>query len=597
MRFITKFCCIALLLFPLKGMFSYAQQVPAFPGAEGHGRYVTGGRGGMVYHVTSLDDYASGATPVQGTLRYGLDKITSARTIVFDVSGTIQLKQQLKIKNDNLTIAGQTAPGDGICLAGWPVTITCNNVILRYIRFRMGDRESINADGADALGTRDYKNIMVDHCSVSWSSDECCSLYGTENLTLQWSIISESMRFSGHTKGAHGYGGIWGGDHASFHHNLMAHNDSRVPRLGPAEKTQTRELIDIRNNVYYNWKGNGCYGGEGMKANIVNNYYKPGPATAYASSLVKNRIVAIDIRTQEYVDRYPAFKPMVNVWGNFYIDGNVMEGNSTVTNDNWTKGVYDQISSSYGISSVTKDTIKLRSPLPTGVITTHTAQKAYEQVLLYAGCSLYRDEIDKRIVSETQNKTFTFTGSKSGSSYPGIIDSQDDTKPVGASSDWSPWPTLAQTAAPVDSDGDGMPDNWETAHGLNPAFSQDGNEKSVDPNGEYTNLEAYLNGLVEEVTNKQNEGGTISSSIHSEICDGDKLMVSAYPNPVKESLTISSNSELNKAELVTLTGSLLHVFMLEGTQSNINLSSLNDGVYVLRISDNKERCVSIKVLK
>ena len=142
-----------------------------------------------------------------------------------------------------------------------------------------------------------------------------------------------------------------------------------------------------------------------------------------------------------------------------------------------------------------------------------------------------------------------------------------------------------------------MPDNWETAHGLNPAFSQDGNEKSVDPNGEYTNLEAYLNGLVEEVTNKQNEGGTISSSIHSEICDGDKLMVSAYPNPVKESLTISSNSELNKAELVTLTGSLLHVFMLEGTQSNINLSSLNDGVYLLRISDNKERCVSLKVLK
>ncbi len=597
MRFITKFCCIALLLFPLKGMFSYAQQVPAFPGAEGHGRYVTGGRGGMVYHVTSLDDYASGATPAQGTLRYGLDKITSARTIVFDVSGTIQLKQQLKIKNDNLTIAGQTAPGDGICLAGWPVTITCNNVILRYIRFRMGDRESINADGADALGTRDYKNIIVDHCSVSWSSDECCSLYGTENLTLQWSIISESMRLSGHTKGAHGYGGIWGGDHASFHHNLMAHNDSRVPRLGPAEKTQTRELIDIRNNVYYNWKGNGCYGGEGMKANIVNNYYKPGPATAYASSLVKYRIVAIDIRTQAYVDTYPAFKPMVNVWGNFYIDGNVMEGNSTVTNDNWTKGVYDQISSSYGISSVTKDTIKLRSPLPTGVITTHTAQKAYEQVLLYAGCSLSRDEIDKRIVSETQNKTFTFTGSKSGSSYPGIIDSQDNTKPVGASSDWSPWPTLAQTAAPVDSDGDGMPDNWETVHRLNPALSQDGNEKSVDPNGEYTNLEVYLNGLVEEVTNKQNEGGTISSSIHSEICDGDKLMVSAYPNPVKEYLTISSNSELNKAELVTLTGSLLHVFTLEGTQSNINLSSLNDGVYVLRISDNKERCVSLKVLK
>ena len=597
MNFAFKFFYIALFSFAFGGMHLYGQSIPAFPGAEGHGRYVTGGRGGTVYHVTSLEDNAYGTTPAPGTLRFGIEKITSARTIVFDISGTIQLKQQLKIKNDNITIAGQTAPGDGICLAGWPVSINCNNVILRFVRFRMGDRDNINADGADALGTRDYKNIIVDHCSMCWSSDECCSLYGTENLTLQWSIISESMRLSGHTKGAHGYGGIWGGNHASFHHNLMAHHDSRVPRLGPAERTQTKELMDIRNNVYYNWKGNGCYGAEGMKANIVNNYYKPGPATANASSLVKQRILAIDIRTEEYVTRYPAFAPMVNVWGKFFIDGNVMEGNANVTNDNWTDGVYAQISSSYGISQTTKDTIRLSDPLPTGVVTTHTAQKAYDQVLLYAGCSLLRDDIDKRIVSETQNKAFTFTGSKSGALYPGIIDTQDDTKPVGAAADWSPWPTLTQKTAPTDTDGDGMPDAWETAHGLNPALAADRNDKNVDPKGEYTNLEVYLNGLVDDITNKQNDGGIISSSIHSEICDGDKLMVSAYPNPVKEFLTISSNSELNKAELLTLTGSLLHVFMLEGMRSNINLSSLNDGVYVLRISDNKERCVSLKVLK
>jgi Pectate lyase. len=597
MNFASKFFYIALFSFAFGGMHLYGQSIPAFPGAEGHGRYVTGGRGGAVYHVTSLEDNVYGTTPASGTLRYGIEKITSARTIVFDVSGTIQLKQQLKIKNDNITIAGQTAPGDGICLAGWPVTINCNNVILRFVRFRMGDRDNINADGADALGTRDYKNIIVDHCSMCWSSDECCSLYGTENLTLQWSIISESMRLSGHTKGAHGYGGIWGGDHASFHHNLMAHHDSRVPRLGPAESTQTKELMDIRNNVYYNWKGNGCYGAEGMKANIVNNYYKPGPATANASSLVKQRIVAIDIRTEAYVASYPAFAPMVNVWGKFFIDGNVMEGNANVTNDNWTNGVYAQISSSYGISQTTKDTIRLSDPLPTGVITTHTAQKAYDQVLLYAGCSLFRDDIDKRIISETQNKTFSFTGSKSGVSYPGIIDTQDDTKPVGAAADWSPWPALTQKTAPTDTDGDGMPDTWETAHGLNPALATDRNDKNVDPKGEYTNLEVYINSLVEDITNNQNNGGTLISSIQSETTQGNGLRISAYPNPVQDHLTISSNSELNKAELLSMTGSVIKVFSLQGIHENLNLSSLNKGVYVLRVLDKKGNNQSFKILK
>ena len=584
LQFITSF----LILFSVTT--SYAA-TPSFPGAEGFGRFTTGGRGGAVYHVTKLTDDGS-----EGTLRYAVTR-SGARTVVFDVSGTIFLKSALGISNPNITIAGQTAPGDGICLAGWPVTINCNNVILRFVRFRMGDRDNINADGADALGTRDYKNIIVDHCSMCWSSDECCSLYGTENLTLQWSIISESMRLSGHTKGAHGYGGIWGGNHASFHHNLMAHHDSRVPRLGPAESTQTKELMDIRNNVYYNWKGNGCYGAEGMKANIVNNYYKPGPATANASSLVKQRILAIDIRTEEYVAKYPAFAPMVNVWGKFFIDGNVMEGNANVTNDNWTDGVYAQISSSYGISQTTKDTIRLSDPLPTGVVTTHTAQKAYDQVLLYAGCSLFRDDIDKRIISETQNQTFTFTGSKSGALYPGIIDTQDDTKPVGAAADWSPWPTLTQKTVPTDTDGDGMPDAWETAHGLNPALAADRNDKNVDPKGEYTNLEVYINSLVENITNNQNNGGTLISSIQSETIQGNGFRISAYPNPVQDQLTISSNSELNKAELLSMTGSVIKVFSLQGIHENLNLSSLNKGVYVLRVLDKKGNNQSFKILK
>ena len=251
-----------------------AQLLPAFPGAEGHGRYTTGGRGGNVYHVTTLED-----SEAKGTLRHAV-KQKGARIIVFDVAGTIYLKSDLKISNDYITIAGQTAPGQGICIADYPVIISANDVILRYLRFRVGTESIANGGEPDGLGGMDRKNIIVDHCSISWSVDECLSVYGSENTTVQWCIVSESLRSSGHSKGVHGYGGNWGGAHASYHHNLMAHHESRVPRLGPRPGTQEREYMDLRNNVFYNWAGNGCYGGEGMKVNIVNNYYKPGPATS-----------------------------------------------------------------------------------------------------------------------------------------------------------------------------------------------------------------------------------------------------------------------------------------------------------------------------
>lgn len=316
-----------------------AQQLPAFPGAEGHGRYTTGGRGGNVYHVTTLED-----SEAKGTLRYAV-KQKGARTIVFDVAGTIYLKSDLKISNDNITIAGQSAPGQGICLADYPVIISANDVILRYLRFRVGTASIATGGEPDGLGGMDKKNIIVDHCSVSWSIDECLSVYGSENTTVQWCLISESLRTSGHSKGKHGYGGNWGGAHASYHHNLMAHHESRVPRLGPRPGTQEREYMDLRNNVFYNWAGNGCYGGEGMKVNIVNNYYKPGPATP--QSAVRYRIAKIGVRTTAYctnADGTPnVWKPMEHVWGQFYVDGNVIEGNAAVTADNWTKGIYEQI--------------------------------------------------------------------------------------------------------------------------------------------------------------------------------------------------------------------------------------------------------------
>lgn len=476
----------------------------AFPGAEGFGRYATGGRGGKVYHVTTLQD-----GNYEGTFRYAVEQV-GPRTIVFDVAGTIFLDSKLQIANGDLTIAGQTAPGQGICIARYPVTVRGENIIIRYLRFRVGNESGGEPDG---LGGSDSKNLMIDHCTISWSVDECCSIYGNENTTVQWCLVSESLRTAGHGKGAHGYGAIWGGAKASFHHNLLAHHDSRAPRLGPHATTQDREYMDMRNNVIYNWAGNGCYGAEAMKVNIVNNYYKPGPATPKGRP-ISYRIASIGIRTTKYCNRPDGtvnrWKPMEHVWGRFYVDGNVIVGHPEVSKDNWTKGIYEQINNESCDNLFTdqvKKEIRLTSPLETDVVTTHTAEQAYEQVLAYAGCSKQRDIIDERIVKETRNGTATYIGSvtPNAKNAPGLVDSPNDVKPAGAS---SAWPELSdggvKAADLLDSDGDGIPDVWEIAHKLNPKDASDGKAFSLSKDG-FTNLEVYLNSLVEEITQKQNK--------------------------------------------------------------------------------------------
>ena len=477
------------------GLTSTAQEkLPAFPGAEGFGRYTTGGRGGKVYHVTTLED--NGKTSLKGSLRWA-NAQAGPRTIVFDVSGTIQLKSALKI-NANTTIAGQTAPGDGICIAGYQVTLN-NNDIVRYVRFRPGDENEGEHDG---LGAMDSENIIVDHCSVSWSVDECLSVYGSKNFTVQWCISSQSLNQSTHAKGNHGYGGNWGGSGASYHHNLIAHHVSRTPRLGPRPGTQNDERMDMRNNVIYNWTGNGCYGGEGMNVNIVNNYYKPGPGTP--SGTKGMRIAAINIRTSEYT-KHDSGSPnqwdkMWHVWGKYYVDGNVNSKYDQVTNDNWTYGMYNQIDASGNdgtYTEKTKDTIRITTPIAYETVTTHTAEMAYERVLDYVGASLHRDALDQIIVDDVRDGKATFTAS--GNSK-GIINHPSDVKGDG----WEKWPTLTQTEAKADTDGDGMPDEWETANGLNPADATDGNKTGADG---YTNLEIYLNSLVAHITELQNMGG------------------------------------------------------------------------------------------
>ncbi len=438
-----------------------AQQL-AFPGAEGFGKNATGGRGGVVIEVTNLND--AGA----GSLREAIAS-SETRTIVFRVSGTIYLQSVLQIRNGNVTIAGQTAPGDGITLAGYNLRVDADNVIIRYIRSRLGD---INAQEADAFTCKDQQNIIIDHCSFSWSVDETASAYGNKNFTMQWCIISESLYSSVHYKGQHGYGGIWGGSKASFHHNLLAHHSSRNPRFNGARYyTGWNEIVDHRNNVIYNWGGNSAYGGEpneydANKAsiNMVANYYKPGPATR---SSVSYRIVSPDADTS------------FNSYSNWYIDSNYVFGNANATNDNWTYGVQE-------ITQAIKDQIRSLTPFAFDITTKHTAEEAYEAVLQHAGASLpRRDTIDSRIVWEVANQTALYGGAAYGAGK-GIIDSQND---VGG------YPVLFSAPALSDRDHDGMPDAWETENSLNP---DNASYRNADPDADaYTNLEEYLNSIVQ----------------------------------------------------------------------------------------------------
>ncbi len=497
MKYLSKTFALALCI--TCSVSSTAQEkLLAFPGAEGFGRYTTGGRGGNVYHVTTLED--DGKTSTKGTLRWA-NAQAGPRTIVFDVSGTIQLKSALKL-NANTTLAGQTAPGDGICIAGYQVTLNKNNII-RYVRFRPGDE---NGGEPDGLGAMDSENIIVDHCSVSWSVDECLSVYGSKNITVQWCIASQSLCNSTHVKKAHGYGGNWGGSGASYHHNLIAHHVSRTPRLGPRPGTQKDERMDLRNNVIYNWIDNGVYGGEGMNVNIVNNYYKPGPGTKTGTKGM--RIASINIRTSEYTKHDTAtpneWDVMWHVWGDYYVDGNVNTQYPEVTADNWTYGIYNQIDANGNdgtYTAKTKDTIRIETPITYEAVTTHTAELAYQQVLKYVGASLHRDALDAIIVRDAEKGECTFTASGNAN---GIIDHPSDVRGDG----WEKWPPLNQTEAKTDTDGDGMPDEWETANGLNPSNKSDGNEIGE---GGYTNLEIYMNSLVADITAKQNEGGEVWS--------------------------------------------------------------------------------------
>ena len=560
-------------------------QTPAFPGAEGHGRYVTGGRGGKVVHVTNLNDKGTGSFRAAVTGN-------SKKIIVFDVAGVIPLASDLTI-GANTTILGQTAPSPGITLRYYTVRPE-DNCIIRFIRLRRGQEKDIN-DGADATWQRNKTGIIFDHCSFSWSIDEVASFYDNNNFTMQWCTVAESLTNPGHSKGAHGYGGIWGGKLASFHHNFVGHLMNRGPRFNGARYGWTgytsnkdystyqwknpvqAENVDFRNCVMYNAQGT-CYGGPGGgQINIVNNYYKAGPSQVLDETTLENglkvevstgnergsqeRITLVTLSNSDNSDKnHPELYDMTS---RYFINGNTTETTKgfVTRNQDWKGISYDKgipslngeyyspdAKNFYGdnvahvtISGKSCVKIKMDAPAPTGEVTTHSAAESFSKVLAYSGASLYRDEIDARYMEEAKTGTAKYKGSITLS--PGIIDKVSDVKGYTEANFGT-----ASRPADFDTDKDGVPDAWEIANGLDPNDATDALTYSLDSKGYYTNLEVYANSLVEDIMKQGN-------------ADAESKVDEYYPawkNPTGIlQITGSNPSELVKVMYYSLNGTLL----------------------------------------
>ena len=561
-------------------------QAPAFPGAEGHGRYVTGGRGGKVIHVTNLNDKGTGSFRAAVT---GNNK----KIIVFDVAGVIPLASDLTI-GSNTTILGQTAPSPGITLRYYTVRPE-DNCIIRFIRLRRGQEKDVN-DGADATWQRNKTGIIFDHCSFSWSIDEVASFYDNNNFTMQWCTVAESLTNPGHSKGAHGYGGIWGGKLASFHHNFVGHLMNRGPRFNGArygwtgytsnkdydtykwENPVQAENVDFRNCVMYNAQGT-CYGGPGGgQINIVNNYYKAGPSHSLKSKTLngikvnvssgkergsQDRITQVTVSSSGNSDKkHPEYYEMTS---RYFISGNTTETTKgTVTkNQDWKGVVYDNGTYTYNgerysadkknfygdavahqnINGVSCVKIKMDNPAPTGEVTTHSAAEAFSKVLAYGGASLYRDEIDARYMEEAKTGTAQYKGSITLS--PGIIDKVSDVNGYTESTFGT-----ASHPADFDTDKDGIPDAWELANGLNPNNDSDALTYSLDGKGYYTNLEVYANSLVEDIMKQGNADAENKVDEYYPECKnptGISHVISSYPGGIAKVTYYSLNGTLLSA--------------------------------------------------
>ena len=598
----------ALAQNPVQTRTEAQASAPAFPGAEGHGRYVTGGRGGEVIHVTNLNDKGEGSfrAAVSGSKK---------KIIVFDVAGVIPLASDLTI-GANTTVLGQTAPSPGITLRYFTVQPK-SNCIIRFIRMRRGQEKNIN-DGADATWQRHETGIILDHCSLSWSIDEVASYYDNNNFTMQWCTVAESLTNPGHSKGAHGYGGIWGGKLASFHHNFIAHLMNRGPRFNGArydwkgytdnfdydtykwENPVQAENVDFRNCVIYNAQGT-CYGGPGGgQINIVNNYYKAGPSENLDKTTQngisvnvsngkergnQDRITLVTVAEESNSDKnHPEYFDMTS---RYYIKGNTTETTKgkVTENQDWKGVKYDSGTHNYNneeysvdpnnfygdqvehktIDGISCVRIKMDTPAPTGIITTHTAKDAFNQVLTYVGASLYRDEVDARYTEEAKTGTATYKGSTTKS--PGIIDLVSDVK--GYTEDNFETSTRP---ADFDSDNDGIPDEWEKANGLNPDDPTDALTYSLDSKGFYTNIEVYANSLVEHIMKAENTNAQESVEEY-------------YPTCVSTAIRNVADipSELLKTEYFSLSGN--------------KVCSPSKGIYLRKMTFKGNKVITDKVMR
>jgi len=461
-------------------------KIPAFPGAEGGGMYSFGGRGGKVYVVTSLDD--SGP----GTFREACEA-GGPRIVVFNIAGIIRLKDRLRIRAPYITIAGQTAPGDGVCIAGANVALDTHDVVIRHMRFRRG--ETNVGDRDDSIGGNPIGNIMIDHVSASWGLDENMSMYRhmyappdggrelklpTVNITIQNSIFSEGLNTYNHA-----FGSTIGGSNCTFHHNLWACNSGRNPSVGMGGD------FTFINNVLFNWKHRTIDGGDNTsRYNIINNYFKPGPATE-TSAPIGHRILKPDAQRG---------KDTPKTFGKAYVAGNIVVGNEKVTKDNWAGGV--QLDGGYNAAEILPG-VRVDQPFPHAPVTTQPAEEAYHTVLARAGATLpKRDPVDERVIKMVSSGQITAkAGEELAATLGGVGFRPDvinnitqevgkgiitDVKQVGGYPEYS-------GKAYKDSDNDGMPDEWETKHKLNP---NDPSDAAGDLNGDgYTNIEKYINGI------------------------------------------------------------------------------------------------------
>lgn len=469
----------SISLFFLFALITLQAQTKAFPTAEGFGCMATGGRGGQVVEVYSLDDNAT--TPVAGSLRWALQQYPGQpMTVVFRVSGVIYLNADLRCNRANYTIAGQTAPGDGICIRGAKVNLGgSTNLVLRHVRFRIGLKGDTAFAAGGSIGVENASNWIIDHCTFGWSGEENMTIYDNKNTTIQWCILHEGLYDAGHLKGARSYGSQWGGQNATFHHNLFAHNYTRSPRFNGARSNDINVLIDYVNNVNYNWgKANSCYGSDiqntSNRTNFVNNYYKPGPARPGTSSSYFTE------------SSYGGYATRVAKW---YMAGNYIEGSANAAKN---ANNYLGLDMSRYPASVRIDSSLFVSATPfdmTYPVTIETAQQAYQSVLAGAG-TFPRDTVDRRIVNEVRTGTATGKGTSPSNPFPnqpkGII---DQPSAVGG------YPTYNTYNTITDADHDGMDDAWELSKGLDPTNPEDRNTITISG---YTALEIYLNGLVGE---------------------------------------------------------------------------------------------------